>query len=817
MATCIVTFNYKGGTGSPATAEVTVGAAYGPLPVPTKAGNEFGGWYSADTHGSLVEATTLVTAEDDHTLFARWIPERVTVTFNVPQGAVVTPPSKIVEKTFRYGWLPTPTRTGYVFVKWNTAADGRGTDVNSESIVPVSNPPTVLYAIWTPATYRITFDVNGGFTIPAAYRTQVYTYGQPFGRLGPRVMYTTTDWDWREWGPRVAMLGGYTYGEVTWAAKAAVAFLGWFDDPTEGRQYTEDEICYLDHDMVLFAHWDYSRLAGHVTFDPNGGIVEGSDEPIVKDYMLLDGAAAYKFGRLPKARRDGCAFLGWFTLPDDKLIKCDNKWSGVPYNEGWYAATSHDLFSKTEKVTKDSYRPIGETITDPPQNRQVNDIHRVGADLTLYAHWSRYEVNLDHQGARTAEYFVEKVMATYGELLPTVAAGGYFYPDLETLRKDLPPVPAKPGYTFGGYYEKPNGQGTQYYAPPDPGELCCKPVAVWDKFGGGTIYAYWIKQGPDVPKTVTVTFSCLRPLSFSSKVVTVGQQYGELPEVTNKGYVVTGYHARIENYDDPWDPYIELEITPTTICEAEEDHTVGVSVTNASYAVKLVANGGTINSGNITSYYPNYSTGKTLPTNVTRQGYTFGGWYESPDFSGSAVRTITGTGDKVYYAKWTGTAYTLTFNANGGTVSPSSKSLEYGGHYGALPTPTRTGWIFEGWFTSATGGSRVIAEDPFTGSAAVTLYAHWSIEPTPPDPGHAVWGYVKYKIKLVLNGGELTDTAYELKYMAGFPKTLPTANQVAKTGGTFAGWYAAADFSGSPIETIPATATGSKTYYAKWA
>ena len=72
----------------------------------------------------------------------------------------------------------------------------------------------------------------------------------------------------------------------------------------------------------------------------------------------------------------------------------------------------------------------------------------------------------------------------------------------------------------------------------------------------------------------------------------------------------------------------------------------------AVYNVTLNTNGGTINSGNITSY--TYGTGATLPTNITRPGYRFLGWYTNADFSGNPVTTISNTanGDKTFYAKW---------------------------------------------------------------------------------------------------------------------------------------------------------------------
>ena len=73
----------------------------------------------------------------------------------------------------------------------------------------------------------------------------------------------------------------------------------------------------------------------------------------------------------------------------------------------------------------------------------------------------------------------------------------------------------------------------------------------------------------------------------------------------------------------------------------------------AEYKVTLNTNGGTVNAGDVTGYV--YGKGAKLPTDVTRDGYTFGGWYDNEALSGSRVTVITGTdtGDKTYWAKWT--------------------------------------------------------------------------------------------------------------------------------------------------------------------
>lgn len=87
------------------------------------------------------------------------------------------------------------------------------------------------------------------------------------------------------------------------------------------------------------------------------------------------------------------------------------------------------------------------------------------------------------------------------------------------------------------------------------------------------------------------------------------------------------------------------------------------------YTVTLHANGGAIASGkDITSY--TYGAGATLPTenDITREGYTFDGWYADSSFSGAPVTAIssTDTGDKTFYAKWEANTYTVTVQNDGG-------------------------------------------------------------------------------------------------------------------------------------------------------
>ena len=71
----------------------------------------------------------------------------------------------------------------------------------------------------------------------------------------------------------------------------------------------------------------------------------------------------------------------------------------------------------------------------------------------------------------------------------------------------------------------------------------------------------------------------------------------------------------------------------------------------------------------------------------------------------------------------TPTTYTITFNANGGSVSPTSGTTGTNGKLSSLPTPTHATDTFTGWFTQATGGNAVTTDTVFTGDQ--TIYAQW--------------------------------------------------------------------------------------------
>lgn len=123
-----------------------------------------------------------------------------------------------------------------------------------------------------------------------------------------------------------------------------------------------------------------------------------------------------------------------------------------------------------------------------------------------------------------------------------------------------------------------------------------------------------------------------------------------------------------------------------------------VQWTVPTYAVTLHPNGGTINSGNVTSY--TYGVGETLPTagDMTYTGHTFKGWYDNENLTGSPVTAIGGTetGNKEYWAKWEINQYTITVKPENGKADITI-TQDYGTNITAPADPTREGYTFMGW------------------------------------------------------------------------------------------------------------------------
>ena len=186
-----------------------------------------------------------------------------------------------------------------------------------------------------------------------------------------------------------------------------------------------------------------------------------------------------------------------------------------------------------------------------------------------------------------------------------------------------------------------------------------------------------------------------------------------LPTPTRSGYIFAGWHTAASG--------------GTRVGGAGESYTPTSNITlyaqwGKPCTVTYDANGGSC--GTVSGTYN--GTALKLP-NATKDGYTFLGWFNAAEGGtrvGGAGEDYNPSENITLYAQWQ-LPITVTYEANGGT-SETANEL-YDGDL-TLPTPTRTGYTFLGWYTAATGGTRVGgAGDPYTPSANITLYAQWQI------------------------------------------------------------------------------------------
>ena len=104
------------------------------------------------------------------------------------------------------------------------------------------------------------------------------------------------------------------------------------------------------------------------------------------------------------------------------------------------------------------------------------------------------------------------------------------------------------------------------------------------------------------------------------------------------------------------------------------------------------------------------------------------------------------------YAYFTPNNYTVYFNANGGnTPNPSSKTVTYYSTYGTLASVSRTGYTFNGWYTSASGGTQITDSTKVSITSNQTLYAHWTVN--------------SYSVSIsVGTGGSVSKTSMSINY-----------------------------------------------------
>lgn len=384
------------------------------------------------------------------------------------------------------------------------------------------------------------------------------------------------------------------------------------------------------------------------------------------------------------------------------------------------------------------------------------------------------------------------------------ANGGNVSPTSKTVTYnqtygDLP-TPTRTGYTFTGWFTDANS-GTQITSG--------TKVTITSN---QTLYAHWKdNSAPIISKTEAsdITVSGFKLKANASD--TAGLKSVTANVWTWKGFDVDGKNLSLSKSGDTWSCDVKVsdfnktygayyyQIIATDINgNVTKSDTKEVKV--GVFTVTFDPNGGTVDKNNqLIVYNYKYSEKGTLST-PTKKNYAFDGWYT--DKTGGTKITndtiVSVTSNQTLYAHWTANKYNVKLVYNDGTEKSETIKVSYDGTYSGLTNPTRTGYNFNGWFTSADGGTQIANSNKVSITADQTLYAHWS----------------KDKIMITFDalGGTAEGTTKLLTYDNKYG-VLPTAE---KTGYTFGGWYLDKEYTKPIAESDIVKITVNQSVYAKW-
>ena len=634
------------------------------------------------------------TANAAVTLYAVWVPAEYTVTYNA-NGGEDAPASD----TKAYGVDLTlsddePTRDHYTFLGWAEEDDA--------TTPTYTNPPTpdgytdnadlMLYAVWDPDEYTVSYDANGGTGEPGSGTKY---HGIPLTLSSTEPTYT-----------------GYK-------------FLGWDeDDEAETPTYTKAGTwAYAGNaDVTLYAVWGPEEYK--VTYNENGGTngpgtgtkIQGvamtlsSTEPKRQNYTFLGwnenktaadaGTATYtKAGTWSYTGNANVTLYAVWGLEEYTVTYDANGGTGAPANDSKIYNVTLTLSSTEPTYTDFVFVGWSANSGATTPDYLAGDAYTANAAVTLYAVWvpTEYTVTYDANGGEDAPASDTK---DYGVDL--------------TLSAD---EPTRDHYTFLGWAEKADATVPTYTNPP--------VIDGYTADADVTLYAVWD------PDAYTVEYDA----NGGTGEPADGTKYHGIPltlsstEPTYTGYTFLG-----------WDEDDEAE-TPTYTKAGTWAYAGNAGVTlyavwgrgPVEYKVTYNENGGTNGPGTGTKIQ---GVAMTLSsTEPKRQNYTFLGWNESKTAADAGTATYTKAGTWSYtgnanvtlYAVWKPDEYAVTYNANGGSGAPANGTKYHGmGLTLSSTEPTRAGYSFLGWSAdSAAASPAYLAGGSYTANAAVTLYAVW--------------------------------------------------------------------------------------------
>jgi uncharacterized repeat protein (TIGR02543 family) len=794
---------------------------------PSRSGYNFGGWNTAaDGSGTPFTASTTVSASI--TVYAQWTatpPNSYTVTFRLNDNTetvhvlkTVAPPATTVTD-----FPANPSRSGYTFGGWNTAADGSETPFTASTTVSAS---ITVYAQWDTYSYTVSFNSDDGTTeanpstkTVASPRTNVETLpiqpaktGYGFGgwyteKGGSGTPFTETTtviaditvyakWTAHTYTVNFRMNDGSeaVHGTKTVTAPATTvaelpanpsrtgySFGGWNTAPGgSGTLFTTATT--VSGDLTVYAQWNtYSYT---VSFNSDDGTTEAnpSTKTVVSPRTNVETLPA-------QPAKTGYGFGGWYTekggsgtpFTASTTVSADitvyAKWTANTYTVNFRMNDGSEAVHGTKTVTAPA-TTVAELPAAPSRpgysfggwNTQANGsgtpfttATTVNASITVYAQWTAntYTVNFRlNDGTETA----------YAEKTVTVPAATV---------TDFPANPSRSGYSFGGWNTQANGSGTPF-------------TTATTVSASITVYAQWTANTYTVNFRMndgTETVHALKTVTAPATTIT------DFPaNPSRSGYSFGGWNTQANGSGTPF--------TTATIVSASI--TVYAQWTANTYTVNFRLNDGSEAAHAEKTVTVPATTVTDFPANPSRNGYSFGGWNTQANGSGTPFTTATTVNASItVYAQWNTYSWTVTFNSDGGTAAnPATKTVASPDiNVGSLPSPpAKTGYLFGGWYTQPNGAGTAFTNST-TVSGSLTVYAKWDT--------------YSHTVSFDSNGGT-TEADPATKTVASPATTIDSLpSPPAKTGYLFGGWYTQPNGMGTAFNALT-TVSGSLTVYAKW-
>ena len=602
-------------------------------------------------------------------------------------------------------------------------------------------------------------------------------------------------------------------------------FKGWYTDSACTTPYNHGEEVYAD--KTIYAGWD--PISYTVTFDSQGGSsvdskhvnwsdsVEKPTNPTKKGYVFSHwsktvGGSEYDF--TTQIKEDTTLYAVW----TEDYINVTFDVNGGKFSDGSTKASTrilkdHPVTKHNEDPTRDYYSFVGWSTSKT--NYTGHDFSTdLSNDTTLYAWWKGNDYTITYENVPN-DYTTSKT---------------YTYPNV-TIE---PTKPTKDGYTFDYWTDKSTNARFTFGSALNKNKTL---VAQWEEWKGTVIYNFLLKGKDDTTQNKTITYTgkienlargtkegytptgwyydkaCTKAVDFNaqSKIANGGTINVYCNYVENQTKLTWHYNCNnnkteVKTYSY-WSKISSIKPTnegftfggwyTDSACTKAFDFNQPVKATSNLYA-KWTENNGTLtfstNGGSaVANQTVKYWSAPKKPTNPTKEGYTFEGWFTSQTFTDEFDFTQPIKTGKTAYAKWSENSGTLVFNSNGGSAI-TSQTLKYWSNPTKPANPTKEGYTFGGWYTSQDFTDEFDFTQPI--KTDKTVYAKWNENS----------GVMAFNT----NGGN-TIANQTIKYWSN--PTRPTDPK--KEGFTFKGWYTSNDF-GTLFDFTQPIKTG-KTAYAKWA